>query len=43
MADSVTGYCYRCESEREILLTVAWQDNTCRRCGSSEVTIEQEA
>jgi glycerol-3-phosphate dehydrogenase len=43
MPDTATGYCCRCETEREILLTVPWQDDTCKYCGSTDVTIEQEA
>lgn len=43
MADSVVGYCDRCDAEREILLTVAWQDDTCVECGSTDVTIERES
>jgi ribosomal protein L40E len=39
----VTGYCHQCDAEREILLTVPWQDNSCRRCGSTDVTVERES
>jgi glycerol-3-phosphate dehydrogenase len=43
MPNTVTGYCHQCETEREILLTVPWQDDTCKRCGSTDVTTKQEA
>jgi len=32
-----SGYCHQCDSRREILLTVSWQDNTCTECGSTDV------
>lgn len=43
MADSIKGYCHQCDADREILLTVPWQDNSCTQCGSADVTVHQEA
>ena len=40
MASSlVAGYCNRCDAEREIILTVPWQDDVCVRCGDSDVEV----
>lgn len=35
-----TGYCNRCDAEREILVTVPWQEDVCQRCGSPDVVVE---
>ncbi len=43
MSDTLTGCRHEYKTEREIILTVPWQDNTCRRCGSTDITTEQEA
>ena len=31
------GYCYHCDAETEILLTVPWQQNSCSRCGGADL------
>lgn len=35
-----SGYCHRCAAEREIILTVPWQDDVCQTCGSPDVDVE---
>lgn len=39
---AVSGYCYRCDAEREVILTVPWQDDTCVECGASDVEVPDE-
>lgn len=34
MSQKQVGYCPRCEADREIRITVAWQSNFCAECGA---------
>lgn len=35
----VAGYCNRCEAERDVVLTVPWQEDACVRCGGADVEV----
>jgi glycerol-3-phosphate dehydrogenase len=43
MPDTVAGHCYTCGADRQILVTVPWQDDQCAACGSTDVEITEPA
>ena len=34
------GYCNLCDAEREVVVTVPWQEDVCAVCGSPDVVVE---